>query len=64
MKIIPPHKLAGQYLTAPRTYFDQGRQASLLAARDLGRVAAASGLETLDLAKVHDRALEILLGSP
>ena len=62
MKKIPPNKLAEQYLTALKTYFDQGQQASLLAARDLGRVAVATGLETLDLAKVHDKALASLIG--
>jgi len=62
MKKIPPNKLADQYQSALKTYFDQGQQASLLPARDLGRVAVATGLETLDLAKIHDQALAGLLG--
>lgn len=62
MKKIPPSNLADQYLAALRTYFDQGQQASLQGAQNIGRVAVATGLETLDLARVHEQALGELLG--
>jgi len=54
--------MAGQYLTSLRTYFEQRQQASLQAAQHPGRVAVATGLEILDLAKVHHQSLVILLG--
>lgn len=54
-------KLSGEYLTALRTHLEQGREASLRAAHDLGVRAVALGLETLDLAKVHEQALTTLI---
>lgn len=56
-----PSELADQYLIALGTYFDQGLQANLQPARELGAAAAATGLETLDLAMIHERALADLL---
>lgn len=53
--------LSVDYLTALRTHLEQGRQASLLPAHDLGTEAVDIGLETLDLAKVHHQALETLI---
>ncbi|MEI6178119.1 MAG: hypothetical protein WCS43_14595 [Verrucomicrobiota bacterium] len=64
MKKIIPSKLADQYLTVLRSYFDQRQQPGLLAARDPGRLTVATGLETFDLAKAHDQAPGILLGNP
>jgi len=45
------------YLTALRRYLRLGTAASLLPAQRLGRQALALGLETLDLAQIHDNAL-------
>lgn len=54
-------QLSAHYLAALRTHLNQGRQASLLPAHDLGTEAVHVGLETLDLAKVHHHALDALL---
>jgi signal transduction histidine kinase len=43
-----------------RKHLKQGPQASLQPARGLGRQAVASGLETLDVARIHERALAAL----
>lgn len=53
--------LSGQYLAALRTHFEHGPQARLDAAHALGIQALAIGLETLDLVKIHDRALAALV---
>ena len=53
--------LSAHYLTALRTHLEQGRQASLLPAHDLGTQAVNLGLETLDLAKLHEQALMALI---
>ncbi|OYW77772.1 MAG: hypothetical protein B7Z37_02475 [Verrucomicrobia bacterium 12-59-8] len=53
--------LSDRYLTALRIHLEQGRQASLLPAHELGTEAVNLGLETLDLAKVHHQALELLI---
>ena len=59
-------KLSRQYRSALRTHLAQGRQASLEPARGLGGQALAAGLETLDLAKLHEQILitEVLPGRP
>lgn len=49
--------LAGQYRRALLKYLGPGCAASLEPALKLGRRAAAQGLETLDLALIHERAL-------
>lgn len=54
-------QLSAHYLAALRTHLEQGRQASLLPAHDLGTEAVHVGLETLDLAKVHHQALAELI---
>lgn len=54
-------ELSGHYLAALRAYFEQGQRSGPDAARDLGRMAVALGLETLDLAKVHARTMEAFL---
>lgn len=53
--------LPARYTAALRTHLEQGRQASLQPAHELGAEAVKIGLETLDLAKVHHQALETML---
>lgn len=50
-------RLSDTYLATLRTHFEQGPQASLQAAREIGREAVTIGLETLDLARIHEHAL-------
>lgn len=52
---------AKRYRTALRTYLGQGPRSSLRQALALGRQAAALGLETLDVARVHEQALQALI---
>jgi signal transduction histidine kinase len=49
--------LSRRYLGALRKHLNQGPRASLCSARALGRQAVAIGLETLDLARIHEHAL-------
>jgi len=56
-------RLSREYATALRKHLKQGPRASLAPARELGRRAAAIGLETLDVAKVHEAALAALEAS-
>jgi signal transduction histidine kinase len=58
--------LSRRYRTALRTHLEQGRSAGLEAARGLGGQALAAGLQTLDLAKLHEEILvtEVLPGCP
>lgn len=49
--------LSQRYLTALRRHLQQGLRASLQPARRLGRQAVACGLETLDVARIHEAAL-------
>ncbi len=51
------HTLQHSYDTALRRYLRQGRAAKLHSARRIGRRALALGVDTLDLALVHERAL-------
>jgi signal transduction histidine kinase len=55
--------LSQRYLTALRKHLKQGPQASLQPARGLGRQAMAIGLETLDVARIHEGALATLEAS-
>jgi hypothetical protein len=48
--------LSGRYLAALRKHLKQSPCASFEPARALGRQAVAGGLETLDLARIHQRA--------
>jgi signal transduction histidine kinase len=59
-------KLSRHYRAALGAHLKQGRRASLDPARGLGSQALAAGLQTLDLAKLHEQILitEILPGSP
>jgi len=49
--------LARQYSAALGKHLKQGPRASLQRAQGLGRQATALGLETLDLARIHEQAL-------
>ncbi|MFM2295356.1 MAG: hypothetical protein RLZZ350_1769 [Verrucomicrobiota bacterium] len=58
--------LARRYQTALRKHLQQGQAASLDSARGLGSEALAAGLQTLDLAQLHEQTLvsELLPGYP
>lgn len=49
--------LAEQYLIALRVHLDDGPESRLSAARELGERAVTLGMETLDLARMHEEAL-------
>ena len=49
--------LSHRYASALRKHLKQGPKASLQPARGLGRQAVNLGLETLDVARIHERAL-------
>jgi len=49
--------LSQRYATALRNHLKKGPRGSLQPARGLGRQAVAVGLETLDVARIHDGAL-------
>lgn len=49
--------LSCQYQSALRAHLKQGPRASLRPAQGLGRLAITVGLETLDLARLHEQAL-------
>jgi signal transduction histidine kinase len=53
-------RLSGRYVRALRKHLKKGPRASLLPALRLGRRAVALGLETLDLARMHERAVATL----
>ncbi len=55
-----------RYQAALRKYLKQGRNAGLESARGLGSQALAAGLQTLDLAKLHEQTLvnQMLPGCP
>ena len=50
-------KFLRRYQAALRKHLDQGQQAGLESARGLGSQALAAGLQTLDLAKLHEQTL-------
>ena len=58
--------LSRRYQAALRSHLKQGQQASLESARGLGSEALAGGLQTLDLARLHEQTLvtEVLPGCP
>lgn len=58
--------LSQRYQDALRTHLDQGSQASLQSARGLGSEARVAGMQTLELAKLHEQTLvtELLPGCP
>jgi signal transduction histidine kinase len=55
-----------RYQAALRQHLQQGRRAALQSARGLGSQALAAGLQTLDLARLHEQTLltEVLPGCP
>ena len=55
--------LSRRYVTALRKHLKQGPLASLQPARVLGRQAVAIGLETLDVARIHEEAVVTLESS-
>jgi len=59
-------KLSRRYKAALRRHLNSGRPAGLESARGLGSQALAAGLQTLDLAKLHEQTLvaEVLPGCP
>lgn len=52
--------LSQRYVAALRAHLKRGPRASLRSAREFGRHAVTFGLETLDLARIHERALGTL----
>jgi len=56
-------KLSRLYVSALRKHLKQDRQASLKPARRLGRQALSLGLETLDVARIHEGALATMEAS-
>lgn len=58
--------LSRRYRTALQAHLSSGRHADLESARGLGARALAAGLQTLDLAKLHEQVLvtEVLPGCP
>jgi signal transduction histidine kinase len=54
------NRLSQRYVAALRKHLTQGRSANLRPALRLGRQAVAHGLETLELARIHERALVTL----
>jgi len=60
------HNLSRRYLAALRMHLKERQPTSLESARGLGSRALAAGLQTLDLAKIHEQTLvtKILPGSP
>jgi signal transduction histidine kinase len=59
-------KFSIRYRTALRRFLKQGGQAGLESARGLGGQALAAGLQTLELAQLHEQTLvqEVLSGCP
>ena len=57
------NRLSRSYAVALRKHLQQGPKASLGPARGLGRRAVSLGLETLDMAKIHEGALARLPAS-
>ena len=54
-------RLSRRYMVALQKHLKHRSQAGLQPARALGRQAMASGLETLDLARIHEQALILLV---
>ena len=53
-------RLSRRYASALRKHLEQGPQAGFQVARGLGRQAVSLGLETLDVARIHEGALATL----
>jgi signal transduction histidine kinase len=52
--------LSQRYVTALQEHLERGARASFLPALELGRRAVVLGLETLDMARIHERAVTAL----
>jgi hypothetical protein len=61
MRLSPTNRLSDKYLAALRVGVEQAPPVGLRAARKIGREVVAAGLETLDLARIHNQALSQLL---
>lgn len=59
-KQLPP-ELSTRYLAALKKHFKQDTEVDCREAHAIGKKAVANGLQTLDLAMIHDRALLTLL---
>jgi signal transduction histidine kinase len=57
-------RLSQDYATGLRTHLQPGAPAGLGTARELGQQAAALGVKTLELARIHEQALVTLALSP
>jgi signal transduction histidine kinase len=59
-------RFSRRYQAALLTYLEQGTEVSLQAAQGMGRQALAAGLQTLDIAKLHEQILvtQVLPGRP
>jgi signal transduction histidine kinase len=57
------NRLSRRYVAALRKHLKQGPRASLQPAHDLGHRAVTLGLETLDVARIHEGALATLEAS-
>src|SRR5271154_4742569 len=55
-----PNGLSQRYVAALQKHLKRGPQAGLQPALKLGREAIALGLETLDLARIHEQAIATL----
>src|SRR5208283_2523954 len=55
-----PNRLSQRYVTALRQHLKPGSRAGLQPALRLGRRAVVLGLKTLELARIHDRAVTSL----
>ena len=55
--------LSRRYQVALKKYLEQGKRTSPQSADRLGREALDMGLETLDLARIHEQALDALMAS-
>ena len=64
MNPSPTNRIADLYLTALRAYLAAPARTDPQAPHDLGTEAATCGLDTLDLAKIHDQALAAVLSDP
>ncbi|MGK0186427.1 MAG: signal transduction histidine kinase [Verrucomicrobiales bacterium] len=57
-------KLAADYFVALRVHGEDGLEAHLQMARQIGATAVRMGIDTLGLAKIHESALTAILSAP
>ncbi len=58
------NSLTADYLTALRLHGEEGLEVHLQVAQQLGAKAVRMGVDTLELAKIHEAALKTILSSP